>query len=313
MGFLPLSDVAARHFINATAVWSEHNRVARLYRPYRAGMHWKRVGAYEYLVKTHSGGKHEHLGRKSEQTETIYADFHRRKDELAERLRSLGGALVEAERFNNAAKVGRVPSTVISVLQAIESAGLGEHFVVVGTHALYAYEAAAGVRIIAQGAMETEDVDLLWDARKRLRFLADLQRLDASMLDVLRKADKSFLRKEGRNETAINNKGFQVDFLRRQRMADDPHPFRFSDDEDDLWSVQAVRASVLTSAARFEHLVVGTTGRMALMRTIPPVTFVEFKRWMSREAPGRAEAKRRRDARQADIVQQLLDHLLVPV
>jgi hypothetical protein len=46
---------------------------------------------------------------------------------------------------------------------------------------------------------------------------------------------------------------------------------------------------------------------MALMRTIAPSAFVEFKRWMARSAPRRAEAKRRRDSLQADIVQELLD------
>jgi hypothetical protein len=47
---------------------------------------------------------------------------------------------------------------------------------------------------------------------------------------------------------------------------------------------------------------------MALMRTIAPDTFVEFKRWMAAEAPNRPEPKRRRDRRQADIVQSLLDN-----
>jgi hypothetical protein len=35
---------------------------------------------------------------------------------------------------------------IVSLLQTLEEAGLGQHFTVVGTHALYAYEAAAGVR-----------------------------------------------------------------------------------------------------------------------------------------------------------------------
>ena len=44
-----------------------------------------------------------------------------------------------------------------------------------------------------------------------------------------------------------------------------------------------------------------------------PESFVEFKRWMAAKVPRRAEAKRRRDLRQADIVQGLLDEgLLVP-
>jgi hypothetical protein len=99
-----------------------------------------------------------------------------------------------------------------------------------------------------------------------------------------------------------------VDFLRRQPVGDDPDPFRFSADEDDLWPVQALRASVLTSAPRFEQIVISATGRMALMRTIAPDTFVEFKRWMAAEAPNRPEPKRRRDRCQADIVQSLLDN-----
>ena len=53
---------------------------------------------------------------------------------------------------------------------------------------------------------------------------------------------------------------------------------------------------------------------MALMRTITPNTFVEFKRWMAKKALNRAEPNRRRDTRQADIVQSLLDEgLLVAV
>lgn len=95
--------------------------------------------------------------------------------------------------------------------------------------------------------------DLLWDARQRVRFKTTLGKLDLSMLQVLQRADPTFERKEGQSETAINAKGFEVDFLRRQPQGDDPHPFRFSDDEADLRPVQAVRACVLTSAARFEE------------------------------------------------------------
>ena len=109
---------------------------------------------------------------------------------------------------------------------------------------------------IVQGALATQDVDLLWDARKRVQFMTDLEKLDASMLRVLQRADPTFQRKAGQNETAINDKGFEVDFLRRVATGDDHHPFRFSADEDDLWPVQALRASVLTEAPQFTHVVV---------------------------------------------------------
>lgn len=311
MDFLPLSDNAARQVIDSTTIFNEFVRVQAQARTYAGGMYWKRQAGYEYLVKTQPDNRQQRIGPRSPETEHIFEEFTARKTAVEARLKSLRAALTDAERLNKALKAGRVPSMVVSVLQTIEQAGLGEHFTVVGTHALYAYETAAGVRIV-QGALATQDVDLLWDARKRVRFLTDLGKLDSSMLRVLQRADPTFQRKEGQNETAINAKGFEVDFLRRQPEGDDPHPFRFSDDEDDLWPVQAMRASVLTNAPRFEHVVISATGRMTLMRTIAPEAFIEFKRWMAGKAPHRPEPKRRRDLRQAAIVQALLDERLLP-
>lgn len=310
MDYLPLSDNAARQVIDSTTVFNEFVRVQAQARQYAGGMYWKRQQGYQYLVKTQPDNRQQRIGPRTPETERIFEEFTARKSEIEARLKSLKGALTDAERMNKALKAGRVPSMVVSVLQVIENAGLGEHFTVVGTHALYAYETAAGVRIV-QGALATQDVDLLWDARRRVRFVTDLGKLDLSMLRVLQRADRTFQRKEGQNETAINAKGFEVDFLRRQPEGDDPHPFRFSDDESDLWPVQALRASVLTNAPRFEHVVISATGRMTLMRTIAPEAFVEFKRWMAAKAPHRPEPKRQRDRRQAAIVQALLDEGLL--
>jgi hypothetical protein len=46
---------------------------------------------------------------------------------------------------------------------------------------------------------------------------------------------------------------------------------------------------------------------MALMRTVAPATFVEFKRWMATQAKDRPKVRQVRDERQAEIVQWLLD------
>jgi hypothetical protein len=312
MDYIALSDNTARQVIDSTTLFEEFVRVKNRAKPYAGGMYWKRQGDYEYLVKTSPDNRQRRIGPRSDETVRIHEEFVARKQEHESRLKSLRVALTDAERLNKALKAGRVPNVVVSVLQALANAGLGQHFTVVGTHALYAYEAAASVRIV-QGALATQDVDLLWDARRRVKFVTDLGRSELSMLRVLQQADATFVRKEGQAETAINAKGFEVDFLRRQPEGDDPHPFRFSDDEDDLWPVQAVRASVLTNAARFDQVVISATGRMTLMRTIAPEAFIEFKRWMAAQVPQRPEAKRRRDLHQANIVQTLLDDgLLLP-
>jgi hypothetical protein len=58
--------------------------------------------------------------------------------------------------------------------------------------------------------------------------------------------------------------------------------------------------------------VIATTGRMALMRTVVPMSFVAFKRWLGKEVPMRSPIKRRRDLAQADAVQRMLDEGLLP-
>lgn len=203
MNFVPLSDNAARQVIDSTTVFTEHQRVKAAARPYAGTMYWKKEGNYEYLVKTQPRRRSQlRMAARSEETERIFSEYTSRKRALELRLASLHEALVEAERMNKALKVGRTPNLVVTLLQVLDDAGLSEHFTVVGTHALYAYETAASVRLMP-GALATQDVDLLWDARRRVQFMTDLEQLDASMLGVLQRADRTFERKEGQNETAI--------------------------------------------------------------------------------------------------------------
>ena len=129
----------------------------------------------------------------------------------------------------------------------------------------------------------------------------------------MRKVDRTFERKEGALETAVNDKGFEVDFLRRPSQEGDPHPFQLSNGENDLWVIQALRADVLMQAAKFERVVFAASGAMATMKTIDPQVFVEFKNWFASAAPDRDVLKRRRDAQQAGIVKGLMDEgLLIP-
>jgi hypothetical protein len=311
MNFLPISENAARQAIDSSTIWTEYLKALDAARPYAGGMYWKKEGAYEYLVKTMAGNKQQRLGARSTETERTYAAFHEHKRSTEQRLSSLSQALDEAQRQNKALRVGRTPDIVVKVLNALREAGLDQHFRVIGTHALYAYESAAGVRVV-QGALATLDVDFLWDASRRVKFWADLQRDAGSVLAALRRADPSFKRRDDalKNESAINDKGFEVEFLRRENEKDDIHPFRFSDHEDDLWPVQARRAAVLGHSPLFSQTVISVTGKMATMHTVDPRTFVEFKTWMSTQE-SRDPIKRRRDALQAKVVEQMLQDRLL--
>ncbi len=210
--------------------------------------------------------------------------------------------------MNRALFVGRVPTIVVDILNMLKKTGVAEHFTVVGTHALYAYEAAAGVRV-ESAAVATRDVDLLWDTRKHLKLTTQLKRLDSSMLSLLRKVDKTFTLIDDQLYTAVNSNGFEVDILRRETQEQDPHPVKLTDAEEDFWVVQAPNAEQLVSAQRFSAMVVGATGHMARMNTVHPLAFVKFKQWLS-QRPDRDPLKSGRDTLQANTVEQLVSEYL---
>jgi hypothetical protein len=80
------------------------------------------------------------------------------------------------------------------IVRALDRAGmLGSDIRVIGTNAIYAYEAAAGVRV-DPGLTSTEDIDLSLDARGGLTFVASENVSYPSLLQLLRKIDHSFER-----------------------------------------------------------------------------------------------------------------------
>lgn len=304
MEFQDIGDDARRQYIDGRATFEALEAANAQAATVRGGMYWKTVKGVDYLVRTSTRNAQKSLGPRSADTEAIHAGFFTRKNEAQARVKDLSEALARHQRMNRALFVGRVPTIVIDILDMLERAGIAEHFTVVGTHALYAYEAAAGVRV-QSAAVATRDVDLLWDTRKRFKLATQLKRLDASMLALLRKVDKSFSLIEAQRYTAVNSQGFEVDILRREAQEEDPHPAQLSDAPDDFWVVQARNAEQLVSAPRFSAVTVGVTGHMARMNTVHPLAFARFKRWLAGR-PDRDPLKARRDTLQADTVEALV-------
>jgi hypothetical protein len=303
---------AARQYIDARAAFAELERSRKNALQVRGGMVWKTVDDKDYLIRTSTTGGQKSLGRRSAETEEMYGSFIAKKQSVEERLSGLKAVVEKHQRLNRALRVGRMPTIAVAILSRLANAGLDAYFRVVGTHALYAYEAAAGVRFASE-ITSTRDIDLLWDTRKRVTFAQKLVQDAPSMLAALQKVDKTFQVNEDQKYTAVNKDGFEVDIIRRIAKEGDPHPIRLSDAEDDFWVVQAKRADELVNAPEFSEMVVAESGTMARLTTIHPAVFVRFKRWMSKE-PDRDPLKRRRDSLQADAVEwalhERLQHLL---
>lgn len=283
---LETSAAVARQYIDAVSVFEALEEAQAEAAHVRGGMYWHAgppsSPESKYLVRTTPAGSETSIGPCTPETEAIYARFTQRKRESADRVSGLKTALEQQQRLNRALRVGRVDPLVVALLGRLASTRLSPHFKVVGTHALYAYETAAGVRLDS-GTVATRDIDLLWDTRKRLQFSTQLARVDSSMLGVLKKVDPTFRIRQSQKYTAVNKDGFEVDIIRR--------------------------ANVLLDAPGFSAVIVATNGTMARMDTVHPATFVAFKRWMA-DQTGREALKRRRDALQADAVQTLMETYL---
>ncbi len=314
-----LSAAISRQTIDAIAVFDALAEATLEAAQVRGGMYWHAGPASspesKYLVRTSPAGAETSLGARTPETQAIYDKFTQRKQASAERLKGLRAALDQQQRMNRALRVGRVDPLVVALLNRLASTQLSEHFRVVGTHALYAYEAAAGVRLDAD-ALATRDIDLLWDTRKRITFSTQLARVDSSMLGVLKKVDPTFRIRKSQKYTAVNKDGFEIDIIRREQAGDDPHPIKLSEDDEDFWVAQARRAHVLLYSPGFSPgfsaVIVATNGTMARMNTVHPATFAAFKRWLAGQTD-RDPLKRRRDVLQADAVQVLLEQYLLQV
>lgn len=304
-----LQENQLRELVNARSAWHNFQEARREAQQVKGSMVWKKVGGHSYLIRKSAAGAQKSLGAKGPETEAMNASFQARKARAEARLSAMKQRLEEQRKLNRLYRVGRTPNVVVRALAALEAAALGDKFLVIGTHAVYAYETAAGVQVDS-GAMATRDLDLLFDARKRVAFVTTLKKgEDHSLIGVLQKADPSFRVMRDQLQTAVNDDGFEIDIIRRQAKADDPHPMRMSDDEHDFWAAQIDQGEKIASGRRFEHLVVAASGEMATMRTLHPLDFIRLMVDLA-QRPTRDPLKSPKDRLQAQVVQQLWNEYL---
>ncbi len=309
-----VGDSAAREAIDARDRF-EALRLAEdeMGRRFDGSMFYEARGGQEYLLRRRGGSQSKtSLGPRSAETDALLTEFAAGKDRLASRIDGLRSEIQGRARIIVAHGLGRVPVLTARILRRLHGAGwLGTRLIVVGTNALFAYEAKAGLRIAAD-ATTTEDVDILYDARRRvsLRARAASERHGRGMVEILRKVDRSFGPTSQRSFRAINDQGFMVDLI--EPTIGDPMPQergRLSDNPDDIEAVAIEGLTWLINAPRFEAIAFDRRGLPVRIPTIDPRVFALHKLWMA-QRPDRDALKRHRDARQAEVVGRIAtEHL----
>lgn len=187
----PLSNQQRLHLVNTQQLYANYVAANRNARSYAYGLRWKTVRGVEYLFRERDRrGNGKLLGRRSPEAEQTLAAFQAGKARSQERLAAIRQQLDEQARLNKALRLARVPRVVGRILRELDGRDLLGAFTVLGTQAMYAYEASGGVQFLLE-LLASGDVDLLYDARKKLTLVSD--RLDGEgLLGLLRKADRTF-------------------------------------------------------------------------------------------------------------------------
>jgi hypothetical protein len=263
-------------------------------RPFKGGMHWKKISGRAYLYKYRDRYGHGHsLGPRSPNTEGIWADFARQRQEAAAHLGTQRRRLAEAARFCRAALINRVPDPVTRILRHLTESDLsGAPLMVIGTQALAAYEFAAGVFI------ETPKTSPGWPGTgSQLTLAAPAAPSPAEFLTRLRRADRSFQVLPGPEFVAVAKTGFRVSFVSPPTVRA-PYRIKGRDPQGVAVPAESGDLAALVNSPRFSQVVIGRRGDPVTMVVPDPRALALHKLWLSQQE-GREPVKQARDRRQA--------------
>lgn len=213
--------------------------------------------------------------------------------------------LEEQARLNKALRLARVPSVIARVLRELDSAGLHDEFTVIGTQALYAYEAVGGAHFVLE-LLASGDVDLLYDARKKLTVVSE--KLDGDgLLGLLKKADRTFECVRENSYRAANAGQFMVDLVIAPQGMQVQERVTFAN--ADLVATEVPGLQWLLNSPKMNTVAIDEDGWPVPMRAPDPRAFALHKAWLSTQV-SREPLKKPRDLDQAKAVARLVqDHL----
>lgn len=301
-----LSDQQRLFLVESDQLYRAWREVQWRHIEYRYGMRWKKVSGNDYLIRLNDAeGRGRSLGPRSEKTESIFLEFQQGRQVAREKFEGIKARLALQSRLNRATRLGRMPQVVAEILQGLDAVQALSEFRVVGTHALYAFEAMGAVEF-RMDLLASGDVDLLYDQRQQMSILA--KKFDGhGVLGLLKKIDKSFEVQSRDRFRAVNKDGFMVDLITQDKgvFFKGPKPLV----SGDLEMVEVPNLEWLANAPRVEAVVISSKGEPVLMPVPDPRAFMVHKAWLSRRHD-REPVKKQRDRDQALMVLALLKEYL---
>ncbi|ASF47918.1 GSU2403 family nucleotidyltransferase fold protein [Methylovulum psychrotolerans] len=306
MQFIEIDSNSNKIKINAIQCYEAWQDALNKWHPYKGSMMWRKLSGIDYLI--HQTAKRQNsLGPRSETTEAIYTNFQTRKAELSERIKTLKTNQAKHARLCKAVYANRVPRMLADISRRLSDFPvLANKTLIVGTSALYAYEAAAAV-YVEPDSVATEDSAVLWDTRKKISIAAAEPR---GFIGLLKSVDKSFEVMGGNTARAANKEGFIVDLIQPaskkvlfstySSMADFP---------EDLVAVEIKGLAWLVSCPKFTAIGIDEQGFPVGLTVPDPRAFALHKHWLSTR-DDRNPDKKKRDLEQSIAVFKLVNDKL---
>jgi hypothetical protein len=141
-----------RETINTQQRYAAYREAEDRAKSYRGSTVWTKIKARDYLVRSYydaSGVRGQtSIGPRSKETASIKLEYERGRSEAQVRLKNLKAVTARQSAINRAIGLGRVPLIGAKIIRALDHVGMvGSRIRVLGTNAIYAYDATACVRV----------------------------------------------------------------------------------------------------------------------------------------------------------------------
>jgi len=308
---LPLiPDVAVKQVIDSTKAFKEYVRVRNELKALGGSVRWKNVDGYEYLVQSERH-KLVYLGKRTAETERRHEEHSKKHKRLKERFKSLTEVVETSQRMNKAVRAGTAPTELIEVLLKLDELGLAERSVLLGASALYAYGQASGL-CVEQIKTPVRRESVVAEAARCVHVLIEepdsfastsFHRL-AEAMEKVACVDRAAVKRG--NGTALdivfhllkNSKAKSISARTRHL------PAPTLERPAEPW------VDVIKASPKYEQVIIGKTGKMALMRTVDPCLFTAIFKWSSQQEPA-SPATQELLSSQIKLVETMLDEHMV--
>jgi hypothetical protein len=303
--FIEYNNEQRKTYVNTEHTYMTYLELFHKYnKSYRYKMGWNKADAKEYLYREcYDTHKRISLGRRGEDTELILKKFKEQKQELKESLKKYKALLQRQAKLSKFEKINRVPNVLVNLLRAINEYGLDDKVIIIGTNALYSYEARCGV-FMEEEHLATFDIDIFNKRETKISVALKTKLPQKTLRAILEDTDKSFSKAKEAPYRFYNNDGVVVEIIT---------PISKGETEQDEFSgvlnLEIDGIKWLRSSELSKVMVIGENGICANMTTIKPLEYAVYKYWLGKHER-EDYIKKQRDMSQSTLVTKLIEEYM---